>query len=459
MRGKMKIMCVLLGLLLILGSLNVFAGGGRQQGGAVGSSTGKNWITATDISDMPQTTIRYWFYETPERIALGQKQIAEFMRKFPNITVQGSIAPDNTDNEMLMPYIQSRTNSNVHQSVCIEDTWYFTNGLLYPLNNFPDFRQFMARFNPDLNYTWKDGNTYSISWYTTHYVMVYNKRIMEEIGWDPAKPPQTYSEYYDFARRVTRPGRYALWPWIGEEWWRWQGTVYPFYIAATGSNQLVNTNGKTAMFNNPNGVKALEFYETLFRNRWAPAEAVSSNPFIIGTAASAMTGAGIVREVMNDAPPGFDYVVAPIPIPDGNTKGRYDTLAFTRTLALIDELGVPEGEARDRVRRASWEFLKFLLSDEQGAADFAATGEFPTLVNPTSNSILKPVYDSYGPKMADVVKLSHNAVIYDMNTYLACEVLGTLAQAYARVMHNQMNAAQAMAWAEGEANKILAAGN
>ena len=77
----------------------------------------KNWITAEDISDMPETTIRYWYYETPERIALGQKQVEEFMKLYPNIKVEGSTAPDNTDNEMLLAYIKTQNHSSIQQSV------------------------------------------------------------------------------------------------------------------------------------------------------------------------------------------------------------------------------------------------------------------------------------------------------------------------------------------------------
>ena len=41
----------------------------------------------------------------------------------------------------------------------------------------------------------------------------------------------------------------------------------------------------------------------------------------------------------SDAPEGFEYVVGPIPIPDGNTRGEYDTYTFVRNLCIIDELG------------------------------------------------------------------------------------------------------------------------
>ena len=183
------------------------------------------------------------------------------MEKYPNIKVTGSVAPDNTDNEMLMTYIQSRTNSNIHQSLNIEDLWYVDHDLLYPLNNFPDFEEVMENFDPDLNYTWTDGNTYSISWYQSPYVFFYNKKILEEVGWDVNKLPETYSEFYELAEMVTNPEakRWAIAPWMQDEWWRWESYVYPLYIAATGSGQLVSDDGQTVCFNTENGVKSWNF--------------------------------------------------------------------------------------------------------------------------------------------------------------------------------------------------------
>ena len=102
---------------------------------------------------MPATTMRYWYYETPERTALGEKQVAAFQKMFPNITVDGRTAPPAVDNEMLVAFIKAGTNSHVHQSVCNEDTWYITRDLLLALEDLPGFKEVWDRMNPNLNYT------------------------------------------------------------------------------------------------------------------------------------------------------------------------------------------------------------------------------------------------------------------------------------------------------------------
>ena len=47
-----------------------------------------------------------------------------------------------------------------------------------------------------------------------------------------------------------------------------------------------------------------------------------------------------------------------------------------RNFAIMREQEKQGAEA-DAINRAAWEFMKFLLSDEQLAADFAVTGSLP----------------------------------------------------------------------------------
>ena len=470
MKKSVKSLAVLLSAAMMLTSGGCANGGTASYGESLvsenltspgGDSTGEvNWITAEDISDMPETTIRYWYYETPERIQLGEEQIQKFMEKYPNIKVTGSVAPDNTDNEMLMTYIQSRTNSNIHQSLNIEDLWYVDHDLLYPLNNFPDFEEVMENFDPDLNYTWTDGNTYSISWYHSPYVFFYNKKILEEVGWDVNKLPETYSEFYELAEMVTNPEakRWAIAPWMQDEWWRWESYVYPLYIAATGSGQLVSDDGQTVCFNTENGVKSLEFWETVFGNGWAQKEIWDMDPFFMEQTACTRGATENIKMAASDAPEGFEYVVGPIPIPDGNTRGEYDTYTFVRNLCIIDELGAEEGEERDRVRRASWEFLKFLLSEEQCAADFDVTADLPCYDNLLENEAFQAGFEKWGEDMTDTMEVGNHGTIGTINSSFACDIMDPLQKAYLKVAYDGMSAADAMAWAEEEANKILQEG-
>ena len=156
----------------------------------------------------------------------------------PEIQVDGSTAPDAVDNEMLVAFIKAGTNSHVHQSVNMEDTWYFSRDLLLPLQDLPGFDEVMDKMNPKLNYVWKDGNVYSISWYSGPRVMFYNGQRVREAGLDPENPPETYSEFLEWAEALTDDSHWFINLWSQEEWWRWQFMGYPFYIGATGTQPV-----------------------------------------------------------------------------------------------------------------------------------------------------------------------------------------------------------------------------
>ncbi len=74
---------------------------------STGGEASGNWLSVEDLSELPETTIRYWYYETPERIELGKQQEAAFEEMHPNISVEGSTAPESVDNEMLVAFIKA----------------------------------------------------------------------------------------------------------------------------------------------------------------------------------------------------------------------------------------------------------------------------------------------------------------------------------------------------------------
>ncbi|MGH2616940.1 MAG: hypothetical protein ACRDJC_17035, partial [Thermomicrobiales bacterium] len=128
--------------------------GGALAAGALAGAPGfvraqdEDWLHAEDVSTLPPTSIRYWFYESPERVAIGENQVEEFQALYPNITVEARTAPPAVDNEQLLAFIRSGTNSHVHQTVNNEDTWYIRHELLQPLEELPGFQEVWDRLEP-----------------------------------------------------------------------------------------------------------------------------------------------------------------------------------------------------------------------------------------------------------------------------------------------------------------------
>lgn len=422
-----------------------------------------DWLTAEDITDMPETTIRYWYYESPERTALGEQQAAEFMDMYPNIKIVGSTAPDYVDNEMLLPYIKTKNHSHIHQSVNNEDLWYIDHDLLYPLDTLPGFQEQWDRLYPQYNYEWIDGHVYSLSWYVSPMLLYFNTELVVEAGLDPDNPPVTYSEFFEWAEALTKRDaagnviQWAMAPWIGEDWWYWEFMVYPFYYNATGTNSYISEDGTQATFNTDMGRKMYEFWDFMFTNEYAARASFELNPFINGQVAIGLEGPWNVRTIANDAPPGFEYFITHLPKPDDSTVTDRRTWSLVRNFALIPDTELTD-EENARTIRASWEFMKFLLSDEQLAADYAISGDIPPVRDILTNPLFTEITDGYGEKMEQIIAMAKDSYIDGMDTIYVVETNNYLQQAFLKIAYGEMTAAEAVDWAEAEVNKVLTEG-
>ncbi len=421
-----------------------------------------SWLYAEDISTMPPTSIRYWFYESPERTALGEQQLQQFQELFPNITVEGRQAPQAVDNAQLLAFIRTGTNSHIHQSFYKEDVWYIENDILMPLEGLPGFDELRARLPDNMNYVWKDGHVYSLSWYYGGVALCYNSDLVIEAGLDPVNPPATYSEFLTWAQALTQDkngdGTTDQWfiaPPLGEEWWWWSLAFSPFYIAATGSGAVLDADGNP-MFNNPQGIKPYELMQTLFSEGYATTSTEAESPFVNGiVAAEYPCWMGSHRGLQDTAPEDFEYITGPIPRPDDAEFEGNPNFLFVRNLALVQERD-KTGEEADRIMRASWEFMKFLLSEEQMAADFAVSAEPPATSDLLTNPVYEPTIASLGDHFRwQVDYVLREGVLGDMSSGKIVEMESFLQRAYLNVAYGRLSAADAVAQAEQDVINLL----
>jgi ABC-type glycerol-3-phosphate transport system substrate-binding protein len=99
--------------------------------------------------------------------------------------------------------------------------------------------------------------------------------------------------------------------------------------------------------------------------------------------------------------------------------------------------------------------MKYLLSEEQMAADFAATGDLPPTNDLTENPVFTEILDAL-PKGREYASYAENSYIYDMNSTVGSEIMGALTESYIEMIYGEMSAAEALEWAEEQANELLA---
>ncbi len=416
-----------------------------------------DWLHAEDISAMPPTTIRYWFYESPERTTLGQKQVDEFHKLFPNITVSGRQAPRWTDNEALLAFIKAGTDSHIQQSVNNEDLWYIDHGIALAADEMPGFKQLYATLNPKMNYQW-NGRTWSLPWYNEGQAIAYNKKLVVAAGLDPDNPPKTYSEFMGWAKALTIPGKqWFAAPTQGEEWWWWEFVIQPFYIAATGTSDLLNKDTQKPIFNNDQYAQVLQMWQDLFTKGYASLETFQTNPFLGGQVACDLPCfLGNHIAYRRDGPKDFEYIVGPIPKPDGSQVAGNKTFLFVRNLMLIKEIQ-KTGEEADRMMRAAWEFMRYLLSPAQAAADFAVSGTPPSQADALTNPLYTKIAADLGPQFQWHAKyVLDEGMLGDLTSVKTVDYEDFQQKLYLNIIRNKMTPAEGLKWAEDQTIQLLA---
>lgn len=337
----------------------------------------------------------------------------------------------------------------------MEDTWYIRHDLVQPLEDLPGFAEVWDRMEPRFNYTWRDGHVYSISWYAEPRAMYYNTKLVREAGLDPEQLPVTYSEYLEWAAALTKENQWFIGPTVGEEWWWYQFIFYPFYIAATGTNQLVSEDGTEAVFNTPAGVKPYQLFDDLYRNGYVAEGPFESDPFLSGTVAASQSGSNLLRTIENFGLDDFEYTIGPIPKPDDATHEGNPSYVFVRSFNLMREQAL-DGEAAARTNRAAWEFMKFLLTPEQLAADFAVSGSFPPAQDLLETPIYTDILERYGEQGRWLANYGQEGFIFDMNSLYETELMAVLQDSWVKVARGTATPEEALNEAEQQVNDLLA---
>ncbi|MFC9650344.1 MULTISPECIES: ABC transporter substrate-binding protein [unclassified Streptomyces] len=116
--------------------------------------------------------------------------------------------------------------------------------------------------------------TYGFPWYLNTGPMFYNKRLFEEAGLDPEKPPTTYDEVFDQGLKLAEQsdGEIATLAQVP--------TIEDFGRYGV---QLMNKEGTGFAFNDAKGVEMLTRYKELFDKKALDPQALTATPESSGT--------------------------------------------------------------------------------------------------------------------------------------------------------------------------------
>ncbi len=206
-----------------------------------------------------------------------------------------------------------------------------------------------------------DGRIYVTPFSANNLGVYYNRQLFARAGL--SEPPATWDQFRSAAKQLTRDGAHGFQIPIGNsEWtvWTWQCFLWQ------AGGELLAPDGRTAAFNSPAGVAALDYWRTLLSEGAAVFSETDAgyktDDFLAGRVALTINGPWNYPLLKKQN----DVEVGVFPLP---RQERAATNIGGESLFLFKS--EPERE------RAAWEFMKYVMSPDFQVDWAIETGYLP----------------------------------------------------------------------------------
>ena len=211
-----------------------------------------------------------------------------------------------------------------------------------------------------------DGEIWTMPYAMSNIVLYYNKDMFKAVGLDPNKPPTTWGELVDYAKKLTRDvngdGKIDEWG-LSFPITANTGTVY-YYITFLwqAGGELYNADYTKAVFNSPAGVEALQFWMDLVHKHGVVPLAPPAEGFTVGRIAMELASSSTLETRQGKCK--FPIGVAHIPAGKNKVTG-----VGGNNLAIFKNTSAKEA--------AAWKFVKWMTSAEMNLKWSTMTGYTP----------------------------------------------------------------------------------
>ncbi len=293
-----------------------------------------------------KTTVVFWhFWPKP----VIQPILDDFEALHPDLQVESQQLTWQSGFEKIVMAFASNTAPDLCE---IGSTWvprFAADGVLSQLPLDP--QQLEARYHltePGLH----SGRVYALPWLVGTRALFYNRRLFEEAGLDPERPPETWSQLYDAARLVDDlgPDVYGFGANAGE-----RHVLYKKFMSFAWSNggRILADDG-SVVFDSEENLAALRFFLDLAGVSLIEKQAMLDQMFREGRVGMIISGSWNLKSIP-EAAPDLDFGVARVPRPD-TPSGRHISFGGAEMLAV---------PASSTQKRAASDLARFLVSPEQ----------------------------------------------------------------------------------------------
>lgn len=359
--------------------------------------------------------IEYWQYVFDARIKAMDQLIKNFQAANPDITVKHTTFPYDAYQTKVAAAITAGQGPDVVQLYYGWVDNFVAGKLIQPLPKeaFPHDK-IEKEFFPIVTAMKRGDDYWGLPTAVRSLALFYNKKIFQEAGLDPAKPPQSLDEVVEAGlKTVKRDGSGNLLSLgiaadIGGQdahWWR-EVLVRQFGGAPYSAD------GKKVLYNDPAGVAALTWYTDLqTKHQIAKSGFMDEAQAAFKGGKAAMTVDGTFRLGSFRQIKDFEWGVTELPAKDGK-RGNYASYWANAIAANV------KGEKL----KAAEKFLNYVTSPEAMQIWLTTVGELPAKpeLALTPENLADPIYGpflkglSYATSTVFVDELAQRQVAMDM---------------------------------------------
>lgn len=349
-------------------------GGVNQQGLTSGNSYiscpgSTNTTAAAPESGTVTLNVAGWT-STPAEDALVQKNLNNFQVLHPNIKINWSLLTGDYPTKM-RANVASNTAPDVFYLQPAMSSSYISSGKLLNLSpymaksNVKASDYYSALINP---FTCSKGQIYGLPKDWNSLGVFYNTQMFKDAGLATPTANWTWSDMQNDAQKLTKNAgqknaTYGVV--LSADLSRWGA-----FLLANGGTVL-SKDGSQSTFNNPAGVKAMDFYDSFFKNKTGTLPTTlgatwNGDAFGKENAAMAIEGGWLIP-YMQSTYPNVKYGIAPLPT---TNDGKRANLTFTNSWSASSSTKHAE---------AAWELVQYMTGKTVQESQLDAGFALPTL--------------------------------------------------------------------------------
>ncbi len=281
--------------------------------------------TAKATSSEPVKVV-WWHSMSGDLGKVADKLVADFNSTHKDIVVQGEYQGKYDESlNKLKASLGSQSGPSLIQVYEIGSRFMIDTKAITPAQEFIDAEKYdTSGLEPNiLNYYTFDKKQYSMPFNTSNPILYYNKDAFKAAGLDPEKPPTTYAEVAEYAKKLTTKsqagGSFAIYGWFMEQ-----------FLANQGAELLNNGNGRTSLatasqLNDEAGVKTLDWWNQMVKDKTmlnlGRKTDDTAKAFAAGQIAMTLDSTASLRSIVSSAEGKFEVGTGFLPKPEANAKG------------------------------------------------------------------------------------------------------------------------------------------